>query len=64
MDNIATAAVVVVVAVLFSGCCLGGRGGVSVGYLFYGEACGCSGAFVVHNIIILCVSVLTSPLRF
>jgi len=52
MDNIVTAAAVVVVAVLFSGCCLGGRGGVSVGYLFYGEACGCSGAFVVHIIIV------------
>jgi len=61
MDNIVTAVVVVVVvAVLFSGCCLCGRGGVSVGYLFYGEACGCSGAFVVHNtVIILCVCVLT-----
>ena len=46
MDSIAAA--VVVIAALLSGSCLGSSDGVSVGYLFDGETCGCFDAFVHH----------------
>ena len=45
--------VVVIVVLMIADCCLGGRGGVSVGNFFDWKACGCCGALVEHVYVLL-----------